>query len=84
MGSGLVPHPGPASPLLSVLSPLGANRLLSGPSGLDNLFNEEVRRAQAFVAYLPRCLNANVLRSTWGSMWKASVFEYSITPRNSA
>ena len=42
VGSGLTPHPNPASPLLSELSPLGASRLLAGPSGLDNLFNEEV------------------------------------------
>ena len=41
-GPALTPEPGPVSPGLPTLSPMGPGGLLSPPSGLGNLFNEEV------------------------------------------
>ena len=41
----LTPGPGPVSPGLPSLSPMGPGGLLSPPSGLGNLFNDEVSSA---------------------------------------
>ena len=41
----LTPGPGPVSPGLPSLSPMGPGGLLSPPSGLGNLFNDEVSPA---------------------------------------